>query len=103
MTPERPRRADATDALVETPLGVSRGPEPSALPGPGPAPLYAALDLGTNSCRMLIAQPLGSQFLIVDSFSSSLWLSASTSLVTASRVSRAMSLARVRASAKAFS
>jgi exopolyphosphatase / guanosine-5'-triphosphate,3'-diphosphate pyrophosphatase len=74
MTPVRPRRADATDAQVETPIGVSRADEPSALPGPGSAPLYAALDLGTNSCRMLIAQPLGSQFLIVDSFSKSVQL-----------------------------
>jgi exopolyphosphatase/guanosine-5'-triphosphate,3'-diphosphate pyrophosphatase len=74
MTPERPRRADATDAQVETPMAVSRANEPSALPGPVSAPLYAALDLGTNSCRMLIAQPLGSQFSIVDSFSKSVQL-----------------------------
>jgi exopolyphosphatase / guanosine-5'-triphosphate,3'-diphosphate pyrophosphatase len=78
MTPERPRRADATAAQVETPQTVSgpvsRVTEPSALPGPGSAPLYAALDLGTNSCRMLIAQPLGSQFSIVDSFSKSVQL-----------------------------
>ncbi|MFO1203972.1 MAG: Ppx/GppA phosphatase family protein [Tabrizicola sp.] len=74
MTPERPRRADATDAQVETPVAVSRATEPSALSSPGSAPLYAALDLGTNSCRMLIAQPLGSQFSIVDSFSKSVQL-----------------------------
>ncbi len=30
---------------------------------------YAALDLGTNSCRMLIAQPKGNQFHVIDSFS----------------------------------
>ncbi len=74
MTPVRPRRADATDAQVETPSGVSRVDEPSALQGPGSAPLYAALDLGTNSCRMLIAQPLGSQFTIIDSFSKTVQL-----------------------------
>jgi exopolyphosphatase / guanosine-5'-triphosphate,3'-diphosphate pyrophosphatase len=74
MTPERPRRADATDAPVETPLAVSRADDPSALSDPGSVPLYAALDLGTNSCRMLIAQPLGSQFSIVDSFSKSVQL-----------------------------
>lgn len=78
MTPERPRRADATAAQVETPQTVSgpvsRVTEPSALQGPGTAPLYAALDLGTNSCRMLIAQPVGSQFSIVDSFSKSVQL-----------------------------
>ena len=74
MAPERPRRADATDTQVETALTVSRVDEPSALPEPGSAPLYAALDLGTNSCRMLIAQPMGSQFSIVDSFSKSVQL-----------------------------
>ena len=36
---------------------------------PSPTDLYAALDLGTNSCRMLIAQSKGSQFHVVDSFS----------------------------------
>ena len=74
MTPERPRRADAPGAQVETPKAVSRAAEPSALAEPGSAPLYAALDLGTNSCRMLIAQPLGSQFSIIDSFSKSVQL-----------------------------
>lgn len=39
-----------------------------------PADLYAALDLGTNSCRMLIAQPQGNQFHVVDSFSKSVQL-----------------------------
>ncbi|MEP5806305.1 MAG: Ppx/GppA family phosphatase, partial [Roseobacter sp.] len=38
--------------------------------------LYAALDLGTNSCRMLIAQPVGSGFSVVDSFSKSVQLGA---------------------------
>jgi exopolyphosphatase / guanosine-5'-triphosphate,3'-diphosphate pyrophosphatase len=78
MTPERPHRADATDATVETPMEVSRADKPSALSDPGPdlgtAPLYAALDLGTNSCRMLIAQPKGSQFQVVDSFSKTVQL-----------------------------
>ncbi len=31
--------------------------------------LYAALDLGTNSCRMLIARPEGNEFVIIDAFS----------------------------------
>ena len=78
MTPERPRRADAIDAQVETPKAVSRADTPSALADPGSdlgkAPLYAALDLGTNSCRMLIAQPKGSQLHIVDSFSKTVQL-----------------------------
>lgn len=31
--------------------------------------LFAALDLGTNSCRMLIARPDGNEFVVVDAFS----------------------------------
>ncbi|MCT8266479.1 Ppx/GppA family phosphatase [Afifella sp. JA880] len=32
-------------------------------------PYYAALDLGTNNCRLLIAEPRGEHFRVVDSFS----------------------------------
>ena len=36
----------------------------------GPAgPVYAAVDLGTNNCRMLAARPTGSGLRVVDSFS----------------------------------
>ena len=64
MTPMRPAGADAI------PLPV----EPTAPERPDPASLYAALDLGTNSCRMLIAQPKGKQFHVVDSFSKTVQL-----------------------------
>lgn len=33
------------------------------------APRYAALDLGTNNCRLLIARPEGTSFRVVDAFS----------------------------------
>lgn len=75
MTPERPFGEGATPVRVEsTSVGSRKGvsPEPD---GRGPA-LYAALDLGTNSCRMLIAQPVGSQFQVTDSFSKSVQLGA---------------------------
>ena len=64
MAPKRPKAAGAFPKPVESPA-PSR-PDPNAL--------YAALDLGTNSCRMLIAQPKGSQFHVVDSFSKSVQL-----------------------------
>ncbi len=48
--------------------------EPVSKDKPDAASLYAALDLGTNSCRMLVAQPKGSQFHVVDSFSKSVQL-----------------------------
>jgi len=72
MTPERP--ADAAtrpessrpgDRSAQPPrLAASQRDERSGRSG-----LYAALDLGTNSCRMLIARPRGAQFEVVDSFS----------------------------------
>ncbi|WP_322865939.1 Ppx/GppA phosphatase family protein [Aquicoccus sp. G2-2] len=64
MAPKRSNGAGAFPKPVESPA-----PNP-----PDPAQLYAALDLGTNSCRMLIAQPKGSQFHVVDSFSKSVQL-----------------------------
>ncbi|MDR9394261.1 MAG: Ppx/GppA phosphatase family protein [Roseovarius sp.] len=59
--------------------GAGAFPKPVERPAPPPpesAPLYAALDLGTNSCRMLVARPEGSQFKVVDSFSKSVQLGA---------------------------
>ena len=32
-------------------------------------PLYAAVDLGTNNCRLLVAEPWGKSFRVVDSHS----------------------------------
>jgi exopolyphosphatase / guanosine-5'-triphosphate,3'-diphosphate pyrophosphatase len=62
---------------AKTNKGAARFPkpvEPAPNAKPDPASLYAALDLGTNSCRMLVAQPKGSQFHVVDSFSKSVQL-----------------------------
>ncbi|MTJ05211.1 MAG: Ppx/GppA family phosphatase [Sediminimonas qiaohouensis] len=64
MAPKRPGGAGAFPIPVESPA-----PNP-----PAQAELYAALDLGTNSCRMLIARPTGSQFQVVDSFSKTVQL-----------------------------
>jgi exopolyphosphatase / guanosine-5'-triphosphate,3'-diphosphate pyrophosphatase len=33
------------------------------------APLFAAVDLGTNNCRLLVAEPRGKTFRVVDSYS----------------------------------
>lgn len=52
------------------PTGLAPKPRPNA----GEGPYYAALDLGTNSCRMLIATPKGGHFQIVDAFSKSVRL-----------------------------
>ena len=57
MSGDRTMRPGARDWPVPT---TARPVAPaSAQARPDPAELYAALDLGTNSCRMLIAQPKG--------------------------------------------
>lgn len=35
----------------------------------GGGPVYAALDLGTNNCRLLVARPTGDSFRVIDAFS----------------------------------
>ncbi len=85
MAPGRPVGQDAI------PVATAAQVEPSAPQTPRPAPLYAALDLGTNSCRMLIAAPRGGQFDVVDSFSKTVQLGAG--LEASGRLSRA-SMAR---------
>ena len=37
--------------------------------GPHPRQAFAALDLGTNNCRLLIARPSGKDFTVIDAFS----------------------------------
>ena len=64
MTPQRPGSAGAPP-IVDGPTAGLKSQSQQ---------LYAALDLGTNSCRMLIAQPNGAQFKVVDSFSKSVQL-----------------------------
>ncbi len=66
MAPKRPEGAGATPKRAQSPAPNT----------PCRSPLYAALDLGTNSCRMLIAEPRGSQFGVIDSFSKSVQLGA---------------------------
>jgi exopolyphosphatase / guanosine-5'-triphosphate,3'-diphosphate pyrophosphatase len=87
MTPERPRRADAIPVAAGDDTLLAPPVEPSARNLAGQAQLYAALDLGTNSCRMLIAQPKGSQFQVIDSFSKTVQLGVG--LEASGRLSRA--------------
>ena len=58
---QRPPRSG--DALL-----TATGDGPGAVPSPATG-VYAALDLGTNNCRLLIACPSGDSFRVVDSFS----------------------------------
>lgn len=72
MTPERPAGADAPLTQTQGPAHrpeARKSPKAPRHPDSKGPPLYAALDLGTNSCRMLIARPIGARFEVVDSFS----------------------------------
>ena len=76
---KRPRQkpAGARDSMPRE----RKGPKPrerkddASLPGPhapsagGRKQAYAALDLGTNNCRLLIARPSGENFTVIDAFS----------------------------------
>jgi len=59
---------------------------------------YAALDLGTNNCRLLIARPTESSFRIVDSFSRIIRLGegiAQTGRISDAAIDRALSALRI--------
>jgi exopolyphosphatase/guanosine-5'-triphosphate,3'-diphosphate pyrophosphatase len=61
-------------AIDRTPLARARwgrrSPERHAAGSSGGrSATYAALDLGTNNCRLLIARPAGNSFRVVDAFS----------------------------------
>jgi exopolyphosphatase/guanosine-5'-triphosphate,3'-diphosphate pyrophosphatase len=70
-------RATGLEALDREPNGPRRGRRsPYRHPRRGGAggldvsgPTYAALDLGTNNCRLLVARPTRDSFRVVDAFS----------------------------------
>ena len=62
------------------------------------APHYAALDLGTNNCRLLIARPQGNGFAVVDAFSRIVRLGeglASTGKLSDAAIDRTIAALRV--------
>ena len=67
---ERPRREDGRrDQRGPNKRGPQgRGSRTGYHNGSG-RPAYAALDLGTNNCRLLVAEPHGQSFRVVDAFS----------------------------------
>jgi exopolyphosphatase / guanosine-5'-triphosphate,3'-diphosphate pyrophosphatase len=49
--------------------GTTHAPQPAAASWPRATPSFAALDLGTNNCRMLVAAPASNGFRVLDGFS----------------------------------
>jgi exopolyphosphatase / guanosine-5'-triphosphate,3'-diphosphate pyrophosphatase len=75
--------------------GPHRGPQGSAVAGPS---VYAALDLGTNNCRLLIACPTGDGFRVVDSFSRIIRLGegiSATGYISDAAIDRAIAALRI--------
>ena len=60
----------AARILVLAPVNpIELAPRPANRPVTGTAvDVYAALDLGTNNCRLLVAEPLPRGFRVVDAF-----------------------------------
>src|SRR5262249_56173618 len=60
--------------------------------------VYAALDLGTNNCRLLIASPAGDSFRVVDSFSRIIRLGegiSATGSISEAPIGRAIAALRI--------
>ncbi len=83
-----------------TPYGLRRDAhrnEGRAPASPGPA-TYAALDLGTNNCRLLIARPTSQGFRVVDAFSRIIRLGegiAATRRISEAAIERAVEALKV--------
>ncbi|MEP9352495.1 Ppx/GppA family phosphatase [Xanthobacter sp. KR7-65] len=68
LAPDCGEAADAPARFSSAPPG----PSPDAAPEPRFVPqhaVYAAIDLGTNNCRLLVARPTARSFRVVDAFS----------------------------------
>lgn len=59
---------DVQSRVGNAPRAALLAEQPRAI-APGAAPAYAAIDLGTNNCRLLIARPSADGFRVIDSFS----------------------------------
>ena len=71
----------------------SPGPSSGAPGGDRGGATYAALDLGTNNCRLLVARPSGDSFRVVDAFSRIIRLGEGVSVsgrISAAAIERAI-------------
>ena len=81
------------DGSAPTTAGGGQNP-----PGRRTAPAYAAIDLGTNNCRLLVARPSSSGFQVIDSFSRIIRLGegvANTGRISEAAIDRASAAMRI--------
>ena len=62
-------RANGQNSVRAVADGRKRPASAQRRDGAEPAPVYAALDLGTNNCRLLVARPSRRGFRVLDAFS----------------------------------
>jgi exopolyphosphatase / guanosine-5'-triphosphate,3'-diphosphate pyrophosphatase len=62
-------RTTAVSAVPSHPRDDIAREAPHQRPAPFHRQAYAAIDLGTNNCRLLIARPAGDHFVVIDAFS----------------------------------
>ncbi len=62
---DSPRRGDS----LQAPAGLGEDSTGERALAPRRRQAFAALDLGTNNCRLLIARPSGEHFTVIDAFS----------------------------------
>ncbi len=64
-----PSAADAPPVALSAPVRDPGQAAAAAARRLAPSMTYAALDLGTNNCRLLVARPASEGFRVVDAFS----------------------------------
>ena len=69
LTPDSPMRQPAAPAGDSSDEALHAPRDAAPWRGGVPRSAYAAIDLGTNNCRLLIARPSGDNFIVVDAFS----------------------------------
>ena len=97
----RRRRPNDKTPQAPRPEASRRVDIPAAHPLPDDGNVYAAIDLGTNNCRLLVAKPAAGGFEVIDAFSRTVGLGEqlnSTGALSDTSMDRAISALKVCAS-----
>lgn len=100
VPPRDVNRARGGEGVLAQSVYAAQSPceEAQSQVAPRSAPTFAALDLGTNNCRLLIARPVQGGFRVIDSFSRIVRLGegmARTGRLSEAAIERAMAALRI--------